>query len=98
MVIVVAAVVVVVAVVAVFGVLLIFTVPSLMSLYTILAIIQIIVIYIDYLLFNHSSFAHTRRKIYASMQEAAQVRVRNSVMFSKKPLSLEAAQLLVQRF
>ena len=36
--------------------------------------------------------------MYASLQEAAQVRVRNSVMFSKKPLSLEAAQLLVKRF
>eukprot|EP01036_Dinobryon_divergens_P027932 gene27932-36796_t len=33
----------------------------------------------------------------ADKTEAAQVRVRNSVMFSKKPLSLEAAQLLVQR-
>lgn len=36
-------------------------------------------------------------KIYASLLEAANARVRNSTAFSKKMLSLEAAKLLVAR-
>ena len=39
-----------------------------------------------------------RPKIYGSITEAANTRVRNSVAFSKEPLSFEAAKFLVKRF